>query len=104
MALIRGKEVKESPEQTPANPKLWNMITTQARSKFAKYPSPAAAHWVHTRYTQLGGSFVKNKGQVDPRFRDYVHEAQEKKEEEQKKKVTKPTGKNVTYGKTNKRV
>ena len=74
------------------------MITTQARSKFAKYPSPAAAHWVHTRYTQLGGSFVKNKSQVDPRFRDYVHEAQEKKEEEQKKKVTKPiVGKPMVY-------
>ena len=98
MALIRGKEVKESLDQTPANPKLWNMITTQARSKFAKYPSPAAAHWVHTRYTQLGGSFVKNKSQVDPRFRDYVHEAQEKKEEEQKKKVTKPiVGKPMVY-------
>ena len=74
------------------------MITTQARSKFAKYPSPAAAHWVHTRYTQLGGNFVKNKSQVDPRFRDYVHEAQEKKEEEQKKKVTKPiVGKPMVY-------
>lgn len=98
MALIRGKEVKESPDQTPANPKLWNMITMQARSKFAKYPSPAAAHWVHTRYTQLGGSFVKNKGQVDPRFRDYAQEARDKEEEEKKKKVTKPLKGNVTYG------
>ena len=84
MALIRGKEVKESPDQTPANPKLWNMITTQARSKFAKYPSPAAAHWVHTRYTQLGGSFVKNKSQVDPRFRDYVHEKEKRRRTEEK--------------------
>lgn len=98
MALIRGKEVQESPDQTPANPKLWNMITTQARSKFAKYPSPAAAHWVHTRYTQLGGSFVKNKGQVDPRFRDYAQEARDKEEEEKKKKVTKPLKGNITLG------
>ena len=98
MALIRGKEVKESPDQTPANPKLWNMITMQARTKFAKYPSPAAAHWVHTRYTQLGGGFVKNKGQVDPRFRDYAQEARDKKEEEQKNKVTKPLKGNVTLG------
>ena len=103
MALIRGKEVKETPEQTPANPKLWNMITMQARTKFAKYPSPAAAHWVHTRYTQLGGQFVKNKSQVDPRFRDYAHEAQEKKKEEQKNNISKPVGRNVTYGETGKR-
>jgi len=98
VALIRGKEVKESPDQTPANPKLWNMITMQARTKFPKYPSPAAAHWVHTRYTQLGGQFVKNKGQVDPRFRDYAHEAMKKKEEEQKKKISKPIGRNVSLG------
>ena len=98
MALIRGNEVQASPDQTPANPKLWNTITTQAKSKFAKYPSPAAAHWVHTRYTQLGGSFVKSPKDVDPRFRDYVHEAQEKKEEAQKKKIVKPVGKNITNG------
>ena len=98
MALIRGKEVKESPDQTPANPKLWNMITMQARTKFAKYPSPAAAHWVHTRYTQLGGRFVKNKSEVDPRFRDYAQEARDKEEEQKKKKVTKPLKGNVTLG------
>jgi len=98
MALIRGKEVQESPDQTPANPKLWNMITTQARSKFAKYPSPAASHWVHTRYTQLGGQFVKSKRDVDPRFRDYAQEAMDKKEEENSKAriVTKKVTKKVT--------
>jgi len=98
MALIRGKEVQESPDQTPANPKLWNMITTQARSKFAKYPSPASAHWVHTRYTQLGGQFVKSKRDVDPRFRDYAQEAMDKKEEENSKAriVTKKVTKKVT--------
>ena len=61
MALIRGKEVKETPHQEPANPKLYNMITMQAKTKFAKYPSPAAAHWVHTRYAQLGGRYVNSK-------------------------------------------
>ena len=74
------------------------MITTQARSKFAKYPSPAAAHWVHVRYTQFGGSFVKNKGQVDPRFRDYAQEEMDKKEEQRSKAqiVTKKVTKKVT--------
>lgn len=92
MALIRGQEVKETPHQEPANPRLWNMITTQAKVKFAKYPSPAAAHWVHTRYVQLGGRFVDSKKDVDPRFRDYAQEKQDKKDEQAKKKVTKPVG------------
>ena len=98
MALIRGKEVKESPNQTPANPRLWNMITMQARSKFAKYPSPAAAHWVHARYSQLGGQFVKSKRDVDPRFRDYAQEEMDKKEEQRSKAhdVTKKVTKKVT--------
>lgn len=98
MALIRGQEVKEGPKQIPANPRLYNMITTQAKTKFAKYPSPAAAHWVHTKYQQMGGKFVDSKKQVDPRFRDYAHEAQEKKEKEQKKKITKPVGKGNIAG------
>lgn len=96
--LIRGQEVKEGPKQVAANPKLYNMITTQAKTKFAKYPSPAAAHWVHAKYLQLGGKFVDSKKDVDPRFRDYAHEAQEKKEKEQKKRVTKPVGKGTLAG------
>lgn len=98
MALIRGQEVKEGPKQVPANPRLYNMITTQAKTKFAKYPSPAAAHWVHTKYIQMGGKFVDSKRQVDPRFRDYAQEAKDKKEKEQKKKITKPVGKGTIAG------
>lgn len=98
MALIRGKEVKAGPKQVPANPKLYNMITTQAKSKFPKYPSPAAAHWVHSRYLQLGGKFVNSEKEVDPRFRDYAAEAQKKKEEAQKKRVTKRVGTNILRG------
>lgn len=92
MAIVSGKEVKKTPKQLPANPKMWNMLTTQARSKFTTYPSPAAAHWVHSRYVALGGKFVESKKEIDPRMRDYVAEAREKKEKEQKKKVTKPVG------------
>jgi len=98
MALIQGQEAKEAPKQYPANPKLWNMLTTQARSKFRAYPSPAAAHWVHSRYQQLGGKFVDSKKQVDPKMRDYAQERKDKIEEKQKKKVTKPVGKNLIYG------
>jgi hypothetical protein len=98
MALIAGKEVKKAPKQEPANPKLWNMLTAQARSKFRTYPSPAAAHWVHSRYVQLGGRFVPSKKDVDPRFRDYVQEEKDKKEKEQKEKVVKPVGRNLIRG------
>ncbi len=98
MALISGKEVKKGPKQLPKNPKLWNMLTTQARSKFRTYPSPAAAHWVHSRYVALGGGFATSAKDIDPRMRDYAHEAQEKKEEAQKKKVTKDIGRNNIRG------
>lgn len=92
MALISGREVKEGPKQLPANPKQWNMIVAQARAKFRTYPSPAAAHWVHSHYVQMGGKFVTSKKDIDPRFRDYVKEKQDKEEEQKKKKVTKPIG------------
>lgn len=98
MAIISGKEVKKGPKQNPANPRLWNMLTTQARSKFTTYPSPAAAHWVHSRYVALGGKFVESKRDIDPRMRDYVQEEKEKKEKQQKKKVTKPVGKGGIRG------
>ena len=98
MPLISGQEVKKGPKQFPANPKQWNMIVAQARSKFRTYPSPAAAHWVHTHDVQLGGKFVNKESEVDPRFRDYVQEEKDKKEASQKKKVTKTVGKNLLRG------
>ena len=97
MALIQGKEVKKTPKQEPANPKLWNMITAQAGAKFSKN-SPARGHWIHARYLQLGGKFVPTKKDVDPRFRDYVQEEKDRKEKNAKKKVTKPVGQNLTRG------
>jgi len=94
MALIKGKEVKETEKREAANPKLWNMITAQANTKFSKN-SPARGHWIHARYNQMGGQYVKSKKDIDPRFRDYTQEALEKKEESEKKKVTKPIKKKV---------
>lgn len=98
MALIRGKEVKAGPKQLPANPKLWNMYVAQAKSRFRVYPSPAAAHWVHTRYAQVGGKFVTSKKDIDPRFRDYVQERMDEQLASQKTKVTKPVGRNTIRG------
>ena len=96
MALIKGQEVKETPHQYPTNPRLWNLITTQAKTRFSKYPSPAAAHWVHTKYIQLGGQFVDSKKDVDPRMRDRAQEEMDKKEEQQKASVRKDVNKKVT--------
>lgn len=97
MALIAGREVKKTPRQEPANPKLWNMITAQASTRFSKN-SPARGHWIHSKYNQMGGQYVKSKKDVDPRFRDYVQEEKDKKEEQAKKKVTKDVGVNITRG------
>jgi len=94
MALIKGKEVKETEKREAANPKLWNMITAQANTKFSKN-SPARGHWIHAKYNQMGGQYVKSKKDVDPRFRDYTQEALDKKEDSEKKKVTKPIKKKV---------
>lgn len=94
MALIKGKEAKETEEREPANPRLWNMITAQAATRFSKN-SPARGHWIHSKYNAMGGQYVNSKREVDPRLRDYVAEAEKKKEQQQKKKVTKPVLKRV---------
>jgi hypothetical protein len=98
MALITGREVKKGPKQIPYNQKLWNMLVTQAKSRFNKYPSPAAAHWVHSRYLQMGGKFVTSEYDVPDNMRDYVAEEQKAKIAAQKKKVTKPVGQNLIRG------
>jgi hypothetical protein len=95
--LIRGQEVKAGPKQLPANPKMYNMVRTQAKARFSKQ-SPASAHWIHAKYVQMGGKFVDSKKDIDPRFRDYVEEEKEKKEKAMKKKVTKPVGKGTIAG------
>jgi hypothetical protein len=99
MALIQGKAVQEGPKQLPANPKLWNMYVAQAKAKFRVYPSPAAAHWVHSHYAQVGGKFVQSEREIDPRFRDYVQEGIDKRIAAQKHKVTKNVGKGTLRGK-----
>jgi hypothetical protein len=98
MALIQGKSVQEGPKQLPANPKLWNMYVAQAKTRFRVYPSPAAAHWVHSHYAQTGGKFVDKKSQIDPRFRDYVQERMDAQLAAKKDKVTKPVGRNIARG------
>lgn len=91
MAYISGKEVKESPKQIPANPRLYNMVKMQASAQFQK-DSPARAHWIHTKYNQMGGKYVTSQKEVDPRNRDYVEEKKEKDEKKATHKVTHKVG------------
>lgn len=54
--------------QVPNNPRLWAMLTAQARAHFRVYPSPAAAHWVHSEYVKKGGGFADSaKRRVEKR-------------------------------------
>jgi len=69
--------------QVPANPKLWSMLTAQARAKFRVYPSPAASHWVHKEYVQKGGRFVdsrKSKAKPHQRNSNSDDQYEERKE------------------------
>jgi hypothetical protein len=96
MALIKGREVKEDEGQEyPSNPRLWNMVRAQSKARFSK-ESPASAHWIRTHYSQMGGRFVSSKKDIDPRNRDVVEEAKEKKEKESKKRIVRDVKKNVT--------
>lgn len=45
----------------PANQRLWNMLVTQAKAKFPKWPSLPASNWVHRQYVEKGGQFVKSE-------------------------------------------
>lgn len=66
----------------PANPKLWNSLSRQAK---AKYPSQrtkgltyAAAKWLREEYQREGGSYVASKRDIDPKARDYQQEKVDK--------------------------
>jgi hypothetical protein len=69
-----------SQHSEPVNKKLWFMLTQQAKSKFQKYPSPAASTWVHKQYVQMGGRFRDTRiesasgGKADPKKNKKGHE------------------------------
>lgn len=53
--------------QVPKNQRLWDLVVALAKRKFRVYPSPAAAHWVHSEYETRGGQFTGSEKDVDPR-------------------------------------
>ena len=78
----------------PSNPKLWQMLTVQARGKFATYPSLPASKWIHTQYVQKGGQFVndataeqsKKSAHASKQFDHYRRDRAKKKEHRTKDK------------------
>lgn len=77
----------------PANPQLWNRLVSQSK---ARYPhnnpkggmTRVEVNWVKDEYDREGGQYVDSKDDIDPRFRDYKKEAEDKKrrKENDKKK------------------
>ena len=61
----------------PANPKLYNSLSEQARTKYpnkGKGLGWAGAKWLKAEYEKQGGTFVASKKFVDPEKRDYQQE------------------------------
>lgn len=76
----------------PANPKLYNSLSKQARTKYpnsGKGLGWAGAKWLRAEYEKQGGTFVSSKKFVDPEKRDYQQEKKDsikRKTSELKKK------------------
>jgi len=76
----------------PANPKLYNSLSEQARTKYpnkGKGLGWAGAKWLKAEYEKQGGTFVASKKFVDPEKRDYQQEKKDaikRKTKELKKK------------------
>lgn len=74
----------------PANPQLWNRLEQQVRAKYpsrnpliGNLPFPAAKE-LRKQYEAAGGQFVDSKRDVDPKFRDYKDEAEQKKKKKER--------------------
>jgi hypothetical protein len=71
----------------PANPKLYNSLSEQARTKYpnkGKGLGWAGAKWLKSEYEKQGGTFVISKKLVDPEKRDF----QQEKKDAIKRKAT----------------
>ena len=80
--------------QQPTNPKLWQMIISQARARFATYPSPGASHWVHDQYVKSGGKFydpaeVNRKKEAVKQYREAMAHKSHDGQDHDKRKSSK---------------
>jgi hypothetical protein len=70
---------------------MWNGIMNQAKAKFPHAKPDGGTTfpqntWASREYKKEGGQYVKSKDDVDPRFRDYKKEAEDKKARKEKEK------------------
>ena len=56
----RQSDPEKKQNLIPQNPRLWNMLTQEAKSRFLKFPSLPASKWIHSEYVKRGGIFVKS--------------------------------------------
>lgn len=81
----------------PSNPKLYNMLLSQAKAKYPSHKpnglSYPAAKWFGQEYARQGGGYVDSIKQVDPKLRDFKEE-EKKKVERKKKKLQRARQKN----------
>lgn len=82
----------------PNNPKLYNMLLSQAKAKYPSHKlnglSFPAAKWFGNEYARQGGGFVDSIKEVDPDLRDFKQEDidKEKRKEALEKKKKKQSG------------
>ena len=89
-------------QHVPQNPKLWEMLVKQARTRFHPYPSLPASKWIHREYVRRGGTFVMSRKE-DSRHKEgrltregKKEQKEHRKEEEKRRKIE---GKNPKEGK-----
>jgi len=71
--------------KVPTNQRLWTMISSQAKARFATYPSPGASHWVHEQYIKHGGQFATVSEETRQQKMAKKHFENKKREELAKK-------------------
>ena len=69
----------------PTNPKLWNMLIAQAKTRFRVWPSAAASAWVHQHYVEEGGKFVESTKDLNTKEKsEHEKDVQQKKRDKEK--------------------
>ena len=90
----RQSDPEKKQNLVPQNPRLWEMLTHEAKTRFMKFPSLPASKWIHSEYVKRGGIFVKSTKQ-DTRHDKAGHKTAQGKREEKVEGQLKPKKTNV---------
>lgn len=94
----RQSDPEKKQNLVPRNPRLWQMLTQEAKARFTKFPSLPASKWIHNEYVKRGGTFVASQKQ-DERHNKRGQLTREGKREKKVEKQTKPPPKKSVKGK-----